>query len=156
MNQSKDDKKVLPKYVFLGGTCNNSTWRDELMPMLTERKISFFNPVVDDWTLEKQKEEEIAKQYAYFELYVLTPEMTGVYSIAEMVYSAFKRPTHTILCVPEDDRWDDKQRRSIDASIALAQKAGAEVHGGAAVAYCSTLKDVADHLKYAIYGDDRK
>ena len=30
--------------VFLGGTCNNSTWRDELIPQL---KIDYFNPVVE-------------------------------------------------------------------------------------------------------------
>jgi len=31
--------------VFLGGTCNESTWRDELIPML---EIDYFNPVVDE------------------------------------------------------------------------------------------------------------
>ena len=31
--------------VFLGGTCNESTWRDELIKKL---KIDYFNPVVDD------------------------------------------------------------------------------------------------------------
>ena len=35
--------------VFLGGTCNNSTWREELIPQL---KIDYYNPVVKDWTLE--------------------------------------------------------------------------------------------------------
>ena len=35
--------------VFLGGTCNNSKWRDKLIPMLN---IDYFNPVVDDWTEE--------------------------------------------------------------------------------------------------------
>ena len=35
--------------VFLGGTCNGSTWRDELIPML---EVSFFNPVVPDWNGE--------------------------------------------------------------------------------------------------------
>jgi len=34
------------KRVFLGGTCNNSKWRDVLIPRL---KIDYFNPVVDDW-----------------------------------------------------------------------------------------------------------
>ena len=40
--------------VFLGGTCNNSTWRDTLIPLL---KIDYFNPVVDDWTPECQEQE---------------------------------------------------------------------------------------------------
>ena len=37
--------------VFLGGTCNNSTWRDELDSII---QINKFNPVVEDWTPECQ------------------------------------------------------------------------------------------------------
>ena len=40
--------------VFLGGTCAESKWRQKLIPKL---KIDYFNPVVDDWTEECQKEE---------------------------------------------------------------------------------------------------
>lgn len=43
--------------VFLGGTCNNSKWRDELIPNLT---VDYFNPVVDDWTPEAAKKEVLA------------------------------------------------------------------------------------------------
>jgi len=35
--------------VFLGGTCNKSTWRQRLIKLL---KIDYFNPVVDDWNEE--------------------------------------------------------------------------------------------------------
>jgi hypothetical protein len=38
--------------VFLGGTCNNSKWRDILIPKL---KVSYFNPVVENWTPECQE-----------------------------------------------------------------------------------------------------
>ena len=34
--------------VFLGGTCNESTWRDELMPLLKNEGVEYFNPVVED------------------------------------------------------------------------------------------------------------
>jgi hypothetical protein len=43
--------------VFLGGTCNESTWREKLIPML---KIDYFNPVVKDWKLEI-KEKDLVK-----------------------------------------------------------------------------------------------
>lgn len=33
------------KKVFLSGTCNESTWRDELIKLL---EIDYFNPVVKD------------------------------------------------------------------------------------------------------------
>ena len=37
--------------IFLGGTCNESAWRDELMPMLEDAGFEYFNPVVDDIVL---------------------------------------------------------------------------------------------------------
>lgn len=43
--------------VFLGGTCNESTWRDKLIHILPEH-IKYFNPVVEDWTPACQREEE--------------------------------------------------------------------------------------------------
>ena len=46
------------KKVFLGGTCNGSTWRNELIPKLT---IDYFNPVVDNWKEENYKQELIER-----------------------------------------------------------------------------------------------
>ena len=39
--------------VFLGGTCNGSRWRNELIPLL---ECEYFNPVVEDWTPSCQKD----------------------------------------------------------------------------------------------------
>lgn len=50
----KDIIRSIAVTVFLGGTCNNSTWRDKLIPLLT---VDYFNPIVNEWTkecLEKQ------------------------------------------------------------------------------------------------------
>lgn len=82
--------------VFLGGTCAGSKWREELIPML---KIDYFNPVVPDWTEECYKEELKQREECDFVLYVITPQMRGVYSIAEVVDDSNKRPTKTMLCV---------------------------------------------------------
>ena len=35
--------------LFLGGTCNGSVWREDLIPLLEYEKIPYFNPVVDHW-----------------------------------------------------------------------------------------------------------
>lgn len=89
------------KKVFLGGTCNGSSWRDRLIPIL---KIDYFDPVVKDWTPECQAEEIKQRQECDFCLYVITPKMTGVYSVAEVVDDSNKRPNKTIMCIlPEDD-----------------------------------------------------
>ena len=90
--------------VFLGGTCNNSTWRDELLTMLDTEKVDAFNPVVDDWNEQAQANEDWHKANDDFCLYVLTPEMTGIYSIFEVADDSNKRPEKTIFCVlPERD-----------------------------------------------------
>lgn len=91
--------------VFLGGTCNQSTWRDELLTMLDQDKVKAFNSVVDDWNEEAQINEDWHKANDDFCLYVLTPEMTGIYSIFEVADDSNKRPDRTIFCVlPERNR----------------------------------------------------
>ncbi len=115
------DKLMKEEKVFLGGTCNGSKWRDELIPML---KINYFNPVVPDWTPECQEEEKKQKKICKYQLYVITPKMKGVFSIAEVVDSSNKNPKGTILCVLNKDgneEFDDFQKRSLDAVMKLVQ-----------------------------------
>ncbi len=85
--------------VFLGGTCNHSTWRDELLTMLDANKVSAFNPIVEEWNIEAQQNEDWHKANDDFCLYVLTPEMTGIYSIFEVADDSNKRPEKTLFCV---------------------------------------------------------
>ena len=124
--------------VFLGGTCNNSKWREELIPNLT---IDYFNPVVDDWTPEFQEEEIKQKEICKYQLYVLTPKMKGVFSIAEVVDSSNKNPNNTILCVLneyEGERFEDFQLKSLDALKRLVESNGAFV--------TDNLKSVYEYL----------
>jgi hypothetical protein len=88
------------KKVFLGGTTNNSDWRDTLIKKL---KIEYFNPVVKDWDEKAQKEEIKQRKNCDYVLYVITPKMEGVYSIAEVVDDSNKRPDKTIFCYLLDD-----------------------------------------------------
>ena len=92
--------------VFLGGTCNDSKWRDQLIPKL---QIDYFNPVVADWTKECRKKEIQERKDADIVLYVVTPRMIGVYSIAEVVDDSNKRPGKTLFCVLPEDVDDDLQ-----------------------------------------------
>ena len=86
--------------VFLGGTCNESKWRDDLIEAL---KIDYFNPVVEDWTPDCQQEELLQREQCDYCLYVITPKMTGVYSIAEAVDDSNKRPEKTLFCFLSED-----------------------------------------------------
>jgi len=109
---------------FLGGTCNNSIWREKLIPLL---KIDYFNPVVEDWTPAHQAREIIERKNCDFCLYVITPRMKGVYSIAEAsVDTCVKK--NTIFCVLEEDgglTWDVSQKKSLDAVSKLLKENGA-------------------------------
>jgi len=88
------------KKVFLGGTCNESKWRNRLIVWL---EIDYFNPVVDDWNNDCMAEEIKQRDECDYCLYVITPKMTGVYSIAEVIDDSNKRPEKTIFCVLSDD-----------------------------------------------------
>jgi hypothetical protein len=116
------------KKVFLGGTCNESTWREELIPLLS---IGYFNPVVKDWTPECQEEEIRQREECDYCLYVITPKMTGVYSIAEVVDDSNKRPEKTIFCFIEENynplyniEFTKHQRKSLEQTGKLVQANG--------------------------------
>ena len=117
--------------VFLGGTCADSTWREELIPQLT---MDYFNPVVDDWNEEAQELELEKRETCDFILYVITPLMEGVYSIAEVVDDSNKRPNKTIFCVLEKDydvkggvNWTKAQRKSLASVERMVEENGALV-----------------------------
>lgn len=132
---------AVPK-VFLGGTCANSTWREDLIERL---RIDYFNPVVADWTPECQAEELRQRETCDFVLYVITPRMEGVYSIAEVVDDANRRPEKTVFCVLDSDPTDavnyeftKAQRKSLKAVEDLVRSRGARV--------CGNLGEVAAFL----------
>ena len=127
------------KKVFLGGTCNESDWRDKLINLLT---IDYFNPVVEDWTEECMAEELKQRAACDFCLYVITPKMSGVYSIAKVVDDSNKRPEKTIFCfINIDDcvyQFDDGQIRSLNS----VGKMVANNNG----TWLKSLEEVADYL----------
>jgi len=128
----------MPK-VFLGGTCNESDWRERLIKLL---KIDYFNPVVDDWTEDCMAEEIKQRESCEFCLYVITPRMTGVYSIAEVIDDSNKRPEKTIFCFEYIDdggcTFDDAQLKSLKSVGNMVLRNGGH--------WSQTLEDVANFL----------
>ena len=113
--------------VFLGGTCNGSLWRNELISLL---QIDYFNPVTENWTPEHQHEEQRQREICDYCLYTLTPKMAGVFSIAELVEDSVKRPEKTVLCLLEQDageQFTGHQWKSLEATAQLVRKNGAHV-----------------------------
>jgi hypothetical protein len=127
--------------VFLGGTCNGSVWRDELIPQLD---CEYYNPVVKDWTPECQAEEIRQRDECDYLLYVITSGMTGVYSIAEAVDDSNKRPGRVIFCVL-DAGFNEDQLKSLRAVQGMVFRNGGYI--------CSSLKEVARLLNTLAIGE---
>ena len=128
------------KKVFLGGTTNKSDWRDTLIKKL---KIEYFNPVVEDWNEKAQKEEIKQRKNCDYVLYVITPKMEGVYSIAEVVDDSNKRPDKTIFCyLLEDDgkEFGKHQIKSLDMVGEMVKENGGK--------WFKSINEVSDFLNF--------
>ena len=111
------------------------------MPILDSYNITYFNPVVSDWTSSCQVIEDWHKEHDDFNLFVITSEMKGVFSIAEVVDLSNKRPTTTIFCVLRDG-FTKGQLKSLDATINLVRNNGAIV--------VDSIEDIASILNTKI------
>ena len=120
--------------VFLGGTCAGRKWRNEIIPLL---KCDYYNPIVKNWSEKDRLREVHERQTADYVLYVLTADMAGVYSIAEVIDDSNKRPQKTILCILYDG-FSSKMSHSLNAVARLAKENGAKV--------CEDLNEVVQFL----------
>lgn len=129
--------------VFLGGTCAETTWREELSAVLD---VEYFNPVVGDWTPDCQAVEEAEKATCCnIHLYVITSDMIGVFSIAEVIESSMTKGKQTIFHVMPDG-FGKAQLKSLRAVCDMVAK-----HGG--IAYIdSELRRSARVINYC-YSD---
>lgn len=123
------EEEITNPKVFLGGTCNGSTWREDLIPLL---KVDYFNPVVEEWTTDCMAREIKEREECDFCLYVITPLMKGVYSIAEAVEDSIKRPEKTLFCVLDNEYGNGKhtvfeghELKSLEQTKQMIQKNGA-------------------------------
>jgi Holliday junction resolvase RusA-like endonuclease len=127
----KEDKPI-PSMIFLGGTCAGDKWRDKLIPALKKKGFEYFNPVVSDWTPDCIEKENLMKnEYCDSHLYVLTPAMKGVYSVAEIINSAWEVKEHNFgSCIVgilgTKEEWGEGQWRSIEATVKLLKNIGGE------------------------------
>lgn len=126
------------KKVFLGGTCNDSLWRNGFIEKL---KLAYYNPVGADWTPEMMEEEKKQREICDFCLYVLTPKMTGFFSIAEVAEDSVKQPGKTIFCFLTSDNeqtFSDVQLKSLGQVAEMVKRNGAY--------YFNSLTEVAEFL----------
>lgn len=134
--------------IFLGGTCAETTWRDELIEGLKQYDVEWFNPVVKDWTPECQAIEEDEKNNkCNVHLYVITTEMIGVYSIAEIINSCWQAQLYgtTVNRVAFFvlGEWNKAQAKSFNATMRLCSDIAPERFCGGMV---NSVLDILDVL----------
>ena len=124
--------------VFLGGTCNGSNWRDEVISKL---EMDYFNPITEQWDKESFLKEIMEKESSDYFLFVLTPLMEGFYSIAEVVDFSNKYPQQTIFCILDTDEgrsWSSFEKRSLLKIKDMVESNGAVV--------LDSLDEISDFL----------
>jgi len=126
--------------VFLGGTCNNSKWR-EIFLQHTQSPELYFNPVVKNWNREVEGKIQLTKYQLPFHVYVITPLQKGFISFFEILISKIQNKDVYVCFAPYDDidtnlptrisgdktYWTDSEYESIKVSIDLLKKNGIEV-----------------------------
>jgi len=97
---------------------------------LTNDGQDFFNPVVDDWNEDAQANEIRERESCDICLYAITPRMTGVYSIAEVIDDSNKRPAKTVLVLLHcdgEDRFTEGQWKSLANVARMVKRNGGQV-----------------------------
>lgn len=120
--------------VGLFGTCNDSLWRDYFLILLDKNKFDWFNPVVEDWNEKAQINEEFHKSNDEVIVFVITPKMKGVYSIAEVVDLSYRKResqnlffcflTHEKDSLGITQLFDESQIKSLRAVAKLLERNG--------------------------------
>ena len=122
--------------VFLGGT-KDSNWRDDFIKKmhLKNSRIKCYNPIVENWTTECIELENLVKQHSRYHVYVITPNMSGVYSIAELIDSVHDHSKKVYFYIEQSDIsnlslvkiWSIPQRNSLNAVSNLVKQHGGKV-----------------------------
>lgn len=90
-------------HIFLGGSCNPTTWRQNVaIPYLETNGISYYNPQVDDWTPEIVEIERHAKQNAKILLFVIDKQTRSTVSLVESAYMAGENSNLVLVIYPFD------------------------------------------------------
>jgi hypothetical protein len=103
------DPGYVKPYVFLGGSCDPTTWRADIaVPQLMKAGIPFFNPHISDWHPNLIALEAKAKEVCEVLLFVIDAKTRAIASMLEATeyIMAARRVVIVILDIPENTRID--------------------------------------------------
>lgn len=146
--------------VFLGGSCNPTTWRkDVAIPHLKAQGITFYNPQQANWKPEMVELEHQAKNSSQILFWVLDTEKTrNVASMVEVsqfsgsnrrlivVVSPFPGPDHTIAGEPITKAEYEDLQNGVETVQDLIERQGTPVFASLEVALACTSKVLKENL----------
>lgn len=143
MGKINKEKELFAQAVFLGGTCATSTWRQELIPNLSEG-VPYFDPQLGpgQWNDEAAQAEDACKREAKVMVFVISPEGLGTYSGWEIHQTATEVPERMIFAAVGDL---GNQAKGVGKIAKELRKMGITV--------CESLEEVAAEIN-ARYADN--
>lgn len=98
MSDRKISKSAAKYQVFLGGSCNPTTWRQDIaIPLLKTWGLTYFNPQVPQWGPELIEKEHQAKQTADVLFFVIDKQTRSVATIVEAAYYTAAQKTFILV-----------------------------------------------------------
>lgn len=72
-------------FVFLGGSCNPTTWRSEVaIPLLEQQLVNYYNPQVSRWYPELIEKENFAKAFASVLFFFIDNQTRSIVAMVEV------------------------------------------------------------------------
>ena len=133
-----DNKTLYDGCVFLGGTCADSVWRKQLIPMFSER-IPFFDPQVTNWTREDAEREDACKLRAKIIVFVIAAGALSTYSGFEICEEAHRAPEKLIFATVGE--LPENQLKGVAKIKKALTEMGCQV--------CDSLEEIADIINSA-------
>lgn len=127
--------------VFLDGTENGSTWRQQLIPKLESKGIEFFDPTIQARSKRSYQEEMDQKKQSDFHLYLITPKMDDFENISELIEDSNKNPQKTLfhfMEADENDAFNTHQIKSLKRVGEMVEK-----NGGT---WCKEIDEILNRL----------
>lgn len=103
------DAGYIKPYVFLGGSCDPTTWRADLaVPRFSAKNIAFFNPQISDWHPNLIQLEAKAKEVCDVLLFVIDSKTRAIASMLEATeyIMSHRRVVIVIIDIPEGGKID--------------------------------------------------
>ncbi|CAF3742732.1 unnamed protein product [Rotaria socialis] len=96
--------------VFLGGSCNPTTWRcEQAIPYFQTHSVSYYNPQVANWTPDLVEIEHNAKESASLLFFVIDHDTRSLAAIAEVCYLVARKRTIIVIMNPmPNDKYQTK------------------------------------------------